>query len=294
MLPDEFRMPPMGPEEGDGARIQGTASERQEPLSALLARHGLRADKRLGQHFLTSTRVTGAITGRLGGVRGVLEVGPGPGVLTGPISRLVEETVAIELDPRFLPVLAESAPDARVVLGDALEEPGDGFYGLLTSLPRPRAIVSNMPYNITGPLLDRICSRPELIDRAVLMMQREVGEKILAAAGDSGRGALSVVLQADYEIRRVCLVPPGAFLPPPKVESIVLEFAPRPDRIQNLEAFRSTVRAAFRQPRKTLKNNLPTVAAADFERAGVSPSLRPHELAEAQWLALCRAIDREG
>ena len=232
----------------------------------------MRADKSHGQHFLASSAVVGKILAAASGCLGVLEVGPGPGVLTGPLSQVAQVT-AFEVDPRMSPLLAEAAPGAEIVWQDALEA---DWRSALASLPEPTAVVSNMPYNITGPLLDRVEGVAGLIDRAVLMMQREVGEKLMAKAGDRRRGALSVVFEAAFSVSRVCLVPPGAFLPPPKVESVVLLLRPTGSGLTDHE--REVVRAGFRHPRKTLANNL---GVRGLE--GLSPTIRPHELTLEQW-----------
>src|SRR5690606_33809824 len=129
-------------------------------------------------------------------------------------------------------IAADRAPGVLIRHADALKV---DWAEVLASLPQPCGIVSNMPYNITGPLLERVERQAGLIDRAVLMMQREVGAKILAAAGDRARGPISVILQARFEIDLVCRVPAGAFWPPPKVDSVVLEFRPKSDVV--VEAF---------------------------------------------------------
>ncbi|MBS1724238.1 MAG: ribosomal RNA small subunit methyltransferase A [Armatimonadetes bacterium] len=251
----------------------------------MLARHGVRPDKRLGQHFLVSGGVISQIVARVGHCRGVLEIGPGPGVLTAPLSDTAE-TIAVELDQSILPVLREVAPRAEIIEGDALEV---DLAQLLEKLPSPRALVSNMPYNITGPLLDAFSRVKGHYSLAVLMMQREVAEKILAVAGDRRRGALSVVMQANFEVTKVCNAPAGAFLPPPKVDSTVLQFVPK--SLQNHEeAALDLARAAFAHPRKTLANNLKGTRfeqrTNDLERMGLSRTVRPHELTWEQWLAL--------
>lgn len=198
------------------------------------------------------------------------------------------KVVAIDLDPRMVEAAAAFAPGADVRLLDALQA---DWMGILEGLPHPRGIVSNMPYNITGPLLAKAAECQPRIDRAVLMMQREVGEKLIAPAGDRRRGAVSVVFQRLFTVSRVCLVPPGAFLPPPKVESIVLRFVPR---LPSHEGVFALVRQGFSHPRKTLANNLAAwgkdVVADAAE--GLSPTVRPHELAEEDWFGLYERLNR--
>lgn len=259
-------------------------------LRALLERHGFNPQKKWGQHFLISSRVVDAIIARLEGISGILEVGPGPGVLTCPASEMAQ-LIALEVDPVAVSALSESAPRAKVVFGDALEL---DIRPHLESLPTPRAVLSNMPYNITGPLLDRFSRTSDLWSKAVLMMQREVGDRIQAPAGSSDFSSLSVSMQIRFEISKVCSVPPGAFFPPPKVESIVLELVPRPHGLP--DDFFAFVRTAFTQPRKTLSNNL---GSGGFSRErlalvlgelGLTESVRPHQIGLDQWQILWQAL----
>lgn len=252
-------------------------------LKPFLQRHGLDAKKGMGQHFLVSRNVVDAIVGCFDGFRGILEIGPGPGVLTGPLSETAERLIALEVDARLPDALHESAPSAEVRLLNALEA---DVSQILRELPEPRGVVSNLPYYITGPLLGRITDARRAWSKAVLMMQREVGTRILARPGERERGGLSVMIQARFEVRRVALVPPGAFYPPPKVDSVVLELIPKNvDYPDELFVF---AHRGFAQPRKTLANNL---AAAGYprdlvERAGLSPTIRPHELEMESWSRL--------
>lgn len=253
-------------------------------LKEVLAKHGVRADKSLGQHFLVSERVVEKIVACCDGFAGILEIGPGPGVLTRPLTEHGHTVTALEVDTRMAEVLHDFAPRAQLVVGDALTT---DLGALLASLPEPRAVVSNMPYNITGPLLGAVTDRRGLFAKAVLMMQKEVADKVLAEAGDRARGALSVAMQAQFKITRVASVPPGAFLPPPKVSSTVLALEPIAESDQLTELLR-LVRAGFEQPRKTLQNNLSRVlpapeSARRIASAGLSPTVRPHELTWEQW-----------
>lgn len=226
--------------------------------------------------------------------QGVLEIGPGPGVLTGPLSRAADRVIALEIDPKMPPLLAESAPSAEVRPLDALKA---DLAATLGELPSPRAVVSNLPYYITGPLLTRIAEVREDFDLAVLMMQREVARRVTSPPGDSERGSLSVFLQAQFDIALVKHVPAGAFLPPPKVDSTVLRFQPRKDRYP--PEFFGLLRLGFSQPRKTLLNNLVAGYRVDRETAGLwiaevglDPRVRPAVLTVEQWVLLTTAISR--
>lgn len=212
----------------------------------------------------------------------MLEIGPGPGALTAPLSRTVKELTVIELDERFIEVLNETAPNARIVQGDVLKT---DLRTLLQALPEPRCIVSNMPYNITGPLLEKVTECRPLIKCAVLMMQKEVGERILAKPGTPERGALSVAMQLQFEIKKVCDAKAGAFNPPPKVDSIVLEFTPTQFNDQHVL---DVIRAGFTQPRKTLANNLS--AQYDKAKIGLTANIRPHQLTNEQWVELASRL----
>jgi 16S rRNA (adenine1518-N6/adenine1519-N6)-dimethyltransferase len=263
-------------------------------LKAFLGRHGLSAEKRLGQHFLCSSRVVEAILGRLSSCRGILEIGPGPGVLTSRFGGIAEASIAIELDEKMVEALTESAPSTDVRREDALKV---DLLGILRELPAPRGLVSNLPYYITGPLLTRIAESRTEFDVAVLMMQKEVGERVLAGARESARGSLSVYLQSQFQISRVASAPAGAFLPAPKVDSVVLEF--RPLDVERTPLFFKLVRLGFAQPRKTLANNL--VAGFALARddalhvladAGLGELARPQELTLSQWEALSKVLER--
>lgn len=210
-----------------------------------------------------------------------MEIGPGPGILTRGLAE-GRAIIALDLDPRMVEAATAFAPTADIRQADALEA---DWLATLHSLTEPRGIVSNMPYNITGPLLGKVAECQPLIDRAVLMMQREVGDKLLARPGDRKRGAVSVVFQRLFTITKVCLVPPGAFLPPPKVESIVLCFRPR---LPADEPVFALVREGFAHPRKTLANNLAGRGKSQVAGAlaGLSSTVRPHELTEEDWFGL--------
>ncbi|MBS1716098.1 MAG: ribosomal RNA small subunit methyltransferase A [Armatimonadetes bacterium] len=265
-------------------------------LKRFLAKHDLAPRKGLGQHFLCSSRVVNAIVAACADCKGILEIGPGPGVLTGPLSEAAQQLVALEVDERVPAALAESAPKAKVVMQDALEA---DLGAILSGLPEPRAVVSNLPYYITGPLITRIAEAAPHYDMAVLMMQKEVAERILAKPGNSNRGSLSVYLQFLFDIAKVVDAPGGAFMPPPKVDSLVLKLTPRRNELgANPAVLFPLVRMAFGQPRKTLRNNLLGDVAIKghldelLAEAGIQATLRPHQLEDSQWLTLANLIDK--
>jgi 16S rRNA (adenine1518-N6/adenine1519-N6)-dimethyltransferase len=265
-------------------------------LKALLARHGISAEKGLGQHFLISEKVVSRIAAAFEGYAGLLEIGPGPGVLTSHLSSSVSRLVALEVDDRMLPVVAESSPSAEVRREDALRA---DLSSILAELPEPRGLVSNLPYYITGPLVTRVAEARRSYSKAVLMMQKEVAERVVAEPKTSARGSLSVFLQSQFKISLICNAPAGAFLPPPKVDSRVLEFVPREMPVPQEEEreFFRLIRQGFVQPRKTLVNNLVgglhlvrDDATAVVEAAGLGPNARPQELSLEEWVRLHQAI----
>lgn len=240
----------------------------------------------LDQHFLVSERVHRAILDACDGIAGFLEIGSGPGVLTKFLAEM-GRVVAVDVHERSRDALARVAPSAQFILGDAARL---NLEGLAERLPQPRALVGNLPYSITGAMLEAAVRLAPLLRRAVLMMQREVAERVAAPPGDRRRGAISVLCAYSYVIEQVVDAPPSAFLPPPEVSSRVLRFESR-GRAPSEELAR-LVRSAFRHPRKTLANNLRQagemagVVEEALAKAGLAPSVRPHQVAEAEWLAL--------
>jgi 16S rRNA (adenine1518-N6/adenine1519-N6)-dimethyltransferase len=162
-------------------------------------------------------------------------------------------------------------------------------------LPAPRAVVSNLPYYITGPLVTKIAEARAHYDKAVLMMQKEVARRFLALPGDSDRGSISVYLQALFTIKKVQDVPAGAFVPPPKVDSTILELVPNGASFE--PEFFEMVRQGFDQPRKTLANNLNGFSGLTREQVqerlegmSLSKSIRPHEVKLDEWIGLHREL----
>jgi len=266
-------------------------------LTAFLKKYGISASKGLGQHFLCSEAAVESIASAIAGCLGVCEIGPGPGVLTGPISEQSQRMIALELDQQMIEALKFSSPKAEVRRVDALKV---DLSALLRELPEPRGIVSNMPYYITGPLLNKIAEARSELSIAVLMMQREVAQRILAKPGNGDRGSLSVYLQSLFEIDLVTHVPAKYFLPPPRVDSTVLKFTPkRFDWATDFETrYFRIIRLSFAQPRKTLANNLvagllqPREVVADaIDKIGLEEKVRPHDLTLAQWEALTFALE---
>ena len=270
-------------------------------LRDVLRRHGVRAAASLGQRFLVDRGVLAAIVdaAELSSDDDVLEIGPGPGVLTAALAARVRSVTAVEVDPRMVALLAETLSDhknVRIIQADALK------VDLLALAPRPiTRIVANLPYQITTPLLERFLAddrRPALV---VVLVQQEVARR-MAATGSSARerGYLSVFTQSFAEPRIVRRVPPRAFRPAPRIDSAVVAlrtlarpaFAPLAQ-----EPFLRLVSDAFRHRRKQLRSALGHEAGLDRDRAtavlataGIAPDRRPETLSLDEWVALAHAI----
>ena len=261
------------------------------PLREVIARHGLRAERSLGQNFLLDLNLTGRIARAAGPLEGVtvLEIGPGPGGLTRAL--LAEDAarvIAIERDARCLDALGEIATHhpgrLDIIEGDALAE---DHAGLVAGRGQggPVRIVANLPYNIATALLTGWLSPdawPPFYDRLVLMFQREVADRIVAKSGESAYGRLSVLCGWRSRARRLFDVPPQAFVPQPKVTSSVVELVPRPAppscAPRDLQA---VTRAAFGQRRKMLRVSLRSLAPDPeplLAEAGLEGTARAEEV----------------
>jgi 16S rRNA (adenine1518-N6/adenine1519-N6)-dimethyltransferase len=262
------------------------------PLRETIAAHGLDARKRFGQHFLFDLNLTRRIA-RAGlplDQGTVIEIGPGPGGLTRAL--LLEganRVVAVEVDSRALgPLLdLQAVADGHLELieGDALKvEPRD--LG-----PAPRRIVANLPYNVSTALLIRWLHAADDITDMVLMFQKEVVDRLVAAPRTKDYGRLSVLAQHVCQVRRLFDVPPAAFVPPPKVTSAVARLTPKPagQRLANLGSLERVTAAAFGQRRKMLRGALAGVFSdpvAVLESLALKPTARAEELSVADFVRL--------
>lgn len=218
----------------------------------------VRAKKQLGQHFLrdtqTAERITLALTGH-GGYRKVLEIGPGMGVLTGFLLENQHfETSVIEIDRESVAYLHQHFPELalRIWEGDFLR------WNPSTVFEESFAVIGNFPYNISSQIFFRILTFRDRVPEVVCMLQKEVAQRIASPPGNKDYGILSVLLQAFYDIEYLFSVPPGAFNPPPKVQSGVIRL--KRNKVSQLACseslFFTLVKVAFNQRRKTLRNAL--------------------------------------
>ncbi len=262
----------------DGDRTAELTSPRV--VRALLTRHGLGADTSLGQHFLVDRATLAAIVAAAGLEPDdeAWEVGPGLGTLTVELAQRARRVVTVELDGRLLPLLAETLaawPNAEVVHGDALRVD-------FSQASRGAHFVANLPYQVGTAVLAKVlsCGR---FERAVVLVQREVADRLVARAGTAAYGSLSLWVAHHARARIVRTVPPGAFMPPPKVTSAVVVLDVDPAAGPDPATF-ALVRDGFRHRRKTLVANLraagddPEQVRSALEDLGLDPRTRAEAL----------------
>jgi 16S rRNA (adenine1518-N6/adenine1519-N6)-dimethyltransferase len=254
----------------------------------------IRARKRFGQHFLASPHHVAAIVRRAGVGPGskVLEVGPGLGVLTEALLAAGADVTAVELDRDLAAFLRERLPAVHLVEADAVKVvwadllEGGGW-----------TCVSNLPYNVGTGLVTDMVQLPGVFSRLVVMLQKEVADRMVADVGDRNRGSLSVHMQAYADVDIALSIPPGAFHPPPKVDSAVIDVrlleAPRFGAVDP-QHFSRVLRAGFSQPRKMMRKTLGDLWGKDealhaLAQAGIPETIRPAELELSAWVALAES-----
>lgn len=267
----------------------------------VLSRYGLRAKRGMSQNFLTSRSAVEKIAAalKLGPGSLVVELGPGLGTLTGALLRQGARVVALDADRDMLDVLAKEfghlpALDARY--GDATE------LEIATLLPELAndarvPICGNLPYAVTGGIFRRLVAQHQRVARAVLMVQKEVRDRLVAEAGTKQYGALTVFTRGVFDVRTVCIVPAGAFHPPPRIDSAVVELTPRANPVDvDQKTFVAIVRASFEARRKTLRNALLRVREADvvdraLSAAEIDGKRRGETLTVEEFAALAAKLD---
>jgi 16S rRNA (adenine1518-N6/adenine1519-N6)-dimethyltransferase len=264
-------------------------------VRALLAEHGLRPSRRRGQHFVADPNTARRIV-RLAGVEAgdrVLEIGPGLGSLTLALLEHGCEVLALEVDRKLASVLEQvvAGQDARVVTGDAL----DADFGALLDAGTWRC-VSNLPYNVATPVVIRLLEEAPSVTSGLVMVQREVAERLVAAPGSSAYGAASVRVAYYADAKIVGMVPRAVFIPVPKVDSALVQLVRRdapPVDVPSRDRFFELIRAGFAHRRQMLRRALRPVLGERTQElltdANVDPRARAESLGLAQWAALARA-----
>jgi 16S rRNA (adenine1518-N6/adenine1519-N6)-dimethyltransferase len=257
--------------------------------------------KKFGQHFLGDQKVLEAIAGAVAPHEGdtVIEIGPGRGALTDILAARRNPLIAVEIDRALAAQLREryaSRPNVTIIESDVLQlnvaELAGGSF----------VVVGNVPYYITTPILFHVLT-PPFPRHAVFLVQREVAERIVADAGSRTYGALSANVQAVARAEILLHVPPGAFRPPPKVDSAVVRLTPRQDPLvtpDEVDRFRGFVQGLFSMRRKQIGNVLRSVASISAEESvaalaslGIDPRARPETLSPALMVALMRSLQEK-
>lgn len=277
-------------------------------IKEVLSRHGFHFSKALGQNFLINPGVCPRMAAECGaqGCKGVIEVGPGIGVLTWELSQVAQKVCAIELDSRLFPVLEETLAgrdNVKIIPGDVMkldlhqliqQEFGGG----------PVCVCANLPYYITSPVILRLLEEGLPLTSITVMVQKEAAQRLCAAPGERECGAVSVAVHYRSQPKLLFQVGRGSFLPPPKVDSAVLRLDLRqepPVSVADEDWFFRVSRAAFAQRRKTAANSLsatlglpkPQVEQA-LAAAGAAENVRAERLTLEQLAALANALLGEG
>lgn len=266
----------------------------------ILDRFKLTANKKLGQNFLIDPEVVRRIAeaAELTARDQVLEIGPGIGTLTQGLAESGARVVAVELDQRLLPVLATTLKDysnVQIIQGDILQTP------IMEHVEPGFKCCANLPYYITTPIIFALLEQKLPLERMVVMVQKEVAERMTAEPGGREYGALSVAMQYYTEPRIAFKVPSSSFLPAPNVESAVLVCKKRsvpPVQLQSEDAFFRVVKAAFSLRRKMLNNSLKNMGLTSEEvkawltRAGIDGQRRAETLTLQEFAALANTLEQ--
>jgi 16S rRNA (adenine1518-N6/adenine1519-N6)-dimethyltransferase len=265
----------------------------------LLRQSGIKARKSLGQHFLVDGTVLSTIieAAELSSGDTVIEVGPGLGILTSELARHAGNVIAVELDTELASLLQRrlaSLPNLRVINADILKVKLSKLLGGKSKYK----VVANLPYYITSPVLRYFVEASPKPSLMVMMVQKEVGEAIVAGPGDMS--LLAVSLQVYSRARIVASVPAQSFYPQPKVDSVILRFDTLPEpavKVADMHAFFEVVKSGFSSPRKQLHNSLahglgmkPAEVAPFLNRAAIDPKRRAETLSLEEWAKLYEVL----
>jgi 16S rRNA (adenine1518-N6/adenine1519-N6)-dimethyltransferase len=266
--------------------------------------------KQFGQHWLRSDTALAQIVdaAQLQSSDRLLEIGPGTGILTRQLLPKVQSVVAVEIDRDLVKQLVQQLGKTKNFLlleGDFLTLDIAALLRDFPAFQKPNKVVANIPYNITGPILEKLLGtiaspQPEPLERIVLLLQKEVAERLCAQPGSRAFGALTVRVQYLANCEWICTVPAKAFYPPPKVDSAVVRLTPRsinppahePRQLETL------VKLGFAAKRKMLRNNLQSVVERDrlislLAALQLNPQVRAEDVSVAQWVALSNQLQEE-
>ena len=277
-------------------------------LNDRLKKHHITLQKKYGQNFIGDPALLERIATVCDWQPGdrALEIGPGAGTLTRAIAREAEEVLAVEIDRRLAPLLEETLADCanvHLVFTDALKADLDALMRDTLDWDGRYKLIANLPYYITTPLIMHVLEDSEKVSELVIMVQKEVGERLCAAPGSKAYGAVTVMVQYAATVARAFDVGRHAFVPAPEVDSTILHLIPyekRPIQAQSDAVLRRVVKAAFSQRRKTLRNSLSSLGCDKalikqaLEAAGIEDSRRAETLSVAEFVALADAFYEGG
>lgn len=277
-------------------------------LNDRLKKHHITLQKKYGQNFIGDPALLERIATVCDWQPGdrALEIGPGAGTLTRAIAREAEEVLAVEIDRRLTPLLEETLADCanvHLVFTDALKADLDALMRDTLGWDGRYKLIANLPYYITTPLIMHVLEDSEKVSELVIMVQKEVGERLCAAPGSKAYGAVTVMVQYAATVARAFDVGRHAFVPAPEVDSTILHLIPyekRPIQAQSDAVLRRVVKAAFSQRRKTLRNSLSSLGCDKalikqaLEAASIEDSRRAETLSVAEFVALADAFCEGG
>ncbi|BAY16195.1 dimethyladenosine transferase [Anabaenopsis circularis NIES-21] len=267
----------------------------------------VRPRKQFAQHWLKSDKALNAIVqaAECSTNDCILEIGPGTGILTRRLLPLIQALVAVEIDRDLCKLLVKELGNKENFLllqGDFLELNLETNLVAFPQFQNANKVVANIPYNITGPIIEKLLGtianpNPKPFDSIVLLIQKEVAERLYAKAGSKTFGALSVRVQYLAECELICPVPASAFYPPPKVDSAVVRLRPRQLEIlaNDTRRLENLVKLGFGSKRKMLRNNLQSVIDRDrlthlLEQLEINPQARAEDISTQQWVTLANEV----
>ncbi|MEM7794888.1 MAG: 16S rRNA (adenine(1518)-N(6)/adenine(1519)-N(6))-dimethyltransferase RsmA [Cyanobacteria bacterium P01_C01_bin.118] len=266
-----------------------------------------RPRKRFGQHWLRDPQILNQIlaAAELSNTDRILEIGPGQGVLTKGLVPFAQAVVAVEVDRdlvRQLQQQFQASERFHLIEGDFLDVDLNAVLANYPNFQTPNKVVANIPYYITGPILEKLLGRisqpnPHPFESIVLLVQKEIAERLYAEPGTKAFNGLSVRVQYMADCELICPVPASAFKPAPKVESAVIRLRPRPfsQQAQQPKLLDTLVKQGFSQKRKMLRNNLQSIVERDqvttfLEDMDINPQVRAEQLSVHNWVTLSNRI----
>lgn len=299
------------PSARQGAKTAGAANiATPNRTKEIIRKHGFTFKKSLGQNFLVDKNILDKIVAaaNLSETKGALEIGPGIGALTERLAQEAGRVAAIELDQRLLPILRDVLAEhdnVGIVHGDVLKIDLHRLWEEQFSACDGVSVVANLPYYVTTPIVMKLLEEGLPLESIVVMVQKEVAERMAARPGTKDYGTLSIAVQYYCEPQLVCVVPSGAFIPAPNVDSAVIRLQRRAApavAVSDEAQFFRVVHASFAQRRKTLGNNLAALAGKErkaelaelLRGSGIEPERRGETLSLQEFATLTAALAEAG